>query len=323
MARPLLYTRQRGISVKLLDFAPWLGLGWTAQGAGSPHGFRLSSQFQPIFSTAERRPIGYEALIRASRADGLAVEPADLLSNVPEGAARSSLDRQCRRLHVERFVRLGDDQGRLFLNLDPHLVVEGARFGAFFAEALESYGLPADRVAVELTESPLAGEERLFAATEFYRELGCLIVVDDFGAGQSNFDRVWRLKPDIVKIDREMTRRLSTNVVARRMLGGIVSVLQDGGAAVCVEGIETEDQALCAIDAGADLLQGFYFARPAETLVDAAACRDVFDHLRDVAARRSQAAALVAGTHSVSRRSRNLLRNARATTGNVIRLRRA
>jgi EAL domain-containing protein (putative c-di-GMP-specific phosphodiesterase class I) len=310
------------MSVKLLDFAPWLGLGWTAQGAGSPYGFRLSSQFQPIFSTAERKAIGYEALIRATRADGLAVEPASLLSSVPEGAARSGLDRQCRRLHVERFVRLGDTESRLFLNLDPHLVVEGARFGAFFAEALETYGLPADRVAVELTESPLIGEERLLAATAFYRDLGCLIVVDDFGAGQSNFDRVWRLNPDIVKIDREMTRRLSTNAVARRMLGGIVSVLQDGGAMVCVEGIETEDQALCALDAGADLLQGFYFARPAETLVDRPACRDVFDHLRDVTARRVHACAAAANTHSISRRSRNLLRQARST-GNVIRLHRA
>ena len=46
------------------------------------------------------------------------------------------------------------------------------------------------------------------AAMEYYRELGCVIVLDDFGAGHSNFDRIWRLNPDIVKIDREMTRRV-------------------------------------------------------------------------------------------------------------------
>src|SRR5262249_7628787 len=179
---------------------------------------------------------------------------------------------------------------RLFLNLDPQVVVEGPRFAGFFSEMLQQHGLPASRVAVELTESPLPGEERLVAAMEIYRELGCLIVVDDFGAGHSNFDRVWRLRPDIVKIDREMTRRLSSNTTARRMLGGIVGVLHEAGAVICVEGIETEDQALCALDAGADLLQGYYFARPAETLVDAAACRDVFDHLHDVSARRRQEA---------------------------------
>jgi EAL domain-containing protein (putative c-di-GMP-specific phosphodiesterase class I) len=310
--------------VKLLDLAPWrLGLGWVAQGAGATHGLRLSSHFQPIFSVAERKAVGYEALIRATRSDGLAIEPEQLFTGTPEGAARAGLDRQCRRIQVERFTRLGDTESRLFLNLDPQVLVDAPRFAAFFAEVLRVHGLPAERVAVELTELPLPGEERLAAAIQHYRELGCLIVVDDFGAGHSNFDRVWRLEPDIVKIDREMTRRLSANPAARRMLGGIVSVLQDGGAEVCVEGIETEDQALCALDAGADLLQGFYFARPAETLVAQAACRDVFDHLRDASERRRrQAAAMATVPQPVRRRSRNLVRGPRAAGSNVIRLRR-
>lgn len=312
--------------MKLFDLAPWrMGLSWTAQGAGAP-GMRLSTHFQAIFGAAERRPIGYEALIRATRDDGLAIEPAQVLRSVPAGAERASLDRKCRHLQVEKFVRLADAHSRLFLNLDPQVLVEGPRFAAFFSEVLQAHELAPERIAVELTEAPLPGEERLAAAIEPYRELGCLIVVDDFGAGHSNFDRVWRLKPDIVKIDRELTRRLSSNAVARRMFAGIVSVLRDAGAMVCVEGIETEDQALCALDAGADLLQGYYFARPGETLVDEAACRDVFDHLRDVSARRRHEAAAASGAtasvpHSISRRSRNLLRYARSA-GNVIRLRR-
>jgi EAL domain-containing protein (putative c-di-GMP-specific phosphodiesterase class I) len=306
--------------VKLLDLAPWrVGPRWTAQGPGAPHGVRLSSAFQAIFSASERRPVGYEALVRATRADGIAIEPLDFLESVPEGSARAELDRRCRTLQVEKFVRLGDSRSTLFLNIDPCRVIE-PRFAAIFADVLRSCDLPAGRVAVELTEWPGPCEERLAAATGFYRELGCRIVVDDFGAGQSNFDRVWRLKPDIVKIDREMTRRLSTNAVARRMLAGIVSVLQDGGATVCVEGIETEDQALCAIDAGADMLQGYYFSRPAESLVVPEACRDVFDHLRDVSARR-HGGTTVSPARSVSRRSRSLLHHARAA-GNVIPLRR-
>jgi EAL domain-containing protein (putative c-di-GMP-specific phosphodiesterase class I) len=276
--------------VKLFDFAPWrLGLHWTAQGAGSPDEFHLSTHFQPIFGVAERRPVAYEALIRATRADGLAVAPAQLLQSARDGAARARLDRQCRHVQVKKFMALGDSRSGLFLNIDPYAAVEGRRGGAF-AETLESHGLPAARVAVELTESPLRDESGLAAAVEHYRELGCLIVIDDFGAGHSNFDRIWRLEPDIVKIDGEMTRRVGTHPVARRMFAGIVSVLHDAGAAVCVEGVETEDQALCAIEAGADLLQGFYLARPAETLVAEAACRDVFDHLREAARRRADAA---------------------------------
>jgi len=134
-------------------------------------------------------------------------------------------------------------------------------------------------VAVELIETPFEDERRLPAAVEHYREIGCLIVIDDFGAGYSNFDRIWRLKPDVVKIDREMTRRVTVEPLARRMFTGIVAVLHEAGALVCVEGIENEAEALCATDADADLMQGNYFARPAEKPPAENACDDLFARL--------------------------------------------
>jgi len=109
--------------------------------------------------------------------------------------------------------------------------------------------------------------------------MGCVIVIDDFGAGYSNFDRIWRLRPNIVKIDREMTRRIGTEARVRHMFSGIVSVLHQAGALVCVEGIETEHEALCALDAGADMVQGHLFARPAAGLVEENSCRDLFARL--------------------------------------------
>jgi EAL domain-containing protein (putative c-di-GMP-specific phosphodiesterase class I) len=290
--------------LKLLDFAPWrLGLYCTPESVGTRAGFYLSSHFQAIFSAEQRRPVAYEALIRATSADGLSIAPPQLFESVPAGEARTMFDRQCRSLQVEKFIGLGDARSWLFLNLDPYVAVDSRRFGPLFAQMLESHGFPANRVAVELTESPLLDEERLASAVDYYRELGCHIVVDDFGAGHSNFDRIWRLKPHVVKIDREMTRRVTTEPVARRMFAGIVSVLHDAGALVCVEGIETEDQALCAAEANADLLQGYYFARPAETLVAEDVCRDVFDHLREVSAQRrpNEAADATSGSTPMTR----------------------
>src|SRR5258705_7321562 len=70
----------------------------------------------------------------------------------------------------------------------------------------------------------------------------------------------------MVKIDREMTRRVTIEPLARRMFTGIISVLHEAGALVCVEGIETEGEALCAIDAHSDLMQGNYFAPAASEL---------------------------------------------------------
>jgi len=245
---------------------------------GSRREYRLTTHFQPIFSLAHRRAVGLEALIRGTDSSGKMYLPAELLAQAPAGVARMQLDRQCRALHVRSFRRLHDDVSWLFLNVDPHIAVQGHRFGSF-AQMLEENGLSPHRVAVELIETPFDDEKRLITAVEHYHELGCLVVIDDFGAGYSNFDRIWQLKPDIVKIDREMTRRVTVEPLARRMFTGIISVLHEAGALVCVEGIETEGEALCATEANADLLQGNYFAMPATWPPPEHACSELFGRL--------------------------------------------
>src|SRR6267378_2871078 len=222
---------------------------------GSPSEFRLFTHFQPIFSLAHRRPVGYEGLIRGTDSNGNAYLATELLAKAPAGVPRMQLDRQCRALHVRNFRRLGDEDSWLFLNVDPYIAVQGLRFGSF-AQMLEENGLPAHRVAVELIETPFDDEKRLVAAVEHYRTIGC-----------------------IVKIDREMTRRVTVEPLARRMFAGIISVLHESGALVCVEGIETEGEALCATDADADLMQGNYFASPAAQLQPEHACDDLFVRL--------------------------------------------
>jgi hypothetical protein len=76
-----------------------------------------------------------------------------------------------------------------------------------------------------------------------------------------------------------MTRRVAVEPLARRMFAGIVSLLHESGALVCVEGIETETEALCATEASADLMQGRYFAPPGVAAPDATSCREIFGRL--------------------------------------------
>src|SRR5690606_3189599 len=89
-----------------------------------------------------------------------------------------------------------------------------------------------------------------------------LVAIDDFGAGESNFERVWRLRPDIVKLDRAMITEAAQNPLVQRILPGIVSLVHEAGALVVMEGIETERQALIALKSDVDFVQGFYFLRP-------------------------------------------------------------
>lgn len=239
---------------------------------------RLASVFQPILSLAHHRTVGHEALLRAHDAVGASVSPLTVFSNVKAGADAVYLDRLVRTLHTRNYTRSGVGDGWLFLNISSEVVVYGPSFGAFFAEILASAGISPSRVVVEILEGAIESNRQLEEAVEYYRALGCLIAIDDFGAGHSNFDRVWALKPNIVKLDRSMIVRARQNVRARRTLPNLVSLLHETACLVLMEGVETREETLMAIDSDVDLVQGYFFARPAPDItlcaVDGDLCTD-------------------------------------------------
>lgn len=99
------------------------------------------------------------------------------------------------------------------------------------------------------------------------RKSGCLIALDDFGAGNSNVDRIWKAQPDIVKLDRQVLLESTKSVRTESILRNLTRLIQQSGSIALLEGIETEEQALLAMDVGVDLVQGFYFARPEREFV--------------------------------------------------------
>jgi len=231
-------------------------------------GLSLGSHFQPIFSVAHGRAVGYEGLIRAWHDDGRLESPATLLAMPSDGKACLELDRSCRPLHVHTSARQDSGQAWLFLNLNSQYLVSERPDIGFTRDLLHSAGIAAQRLVIEIIESEVRDQDQLRRFIHYFRELGCLIAIDDFGAGHSNFDRIWDLQPDIVKIDRRMIQDASGSRRVERILNGLVSLLHEAGSLVVIEGVETEHEALLAIAANADMVQGFYFARPQPRIGD-------------------------------------------------------
>src|SRR5882757_8407837 len=64
----------------------------------------IRSAFQPIFSFAHARPVGYEGLARAVDIEGNTVSPMTLLSGEKTFEGTVFLDRLLRTLHLANFV---------------------------------------------------------------------------------------------------------------------------------------------------------------------------------------------------------------------------
>ncbi|UZE95270.1 EAL domain-containing protein [Alkalimarinus alittae] len=225
-------------------------------------GLNLRTAFQPIFSLSHKRIVGYEALVRPFDSNGEPMSPGLLFQQPRNEQDNIQLDRACRFLHMKNFKGLPDDLNWLFINVSPETIALNQHHDSFFGQLLEHFNFPPHRVVIEIVEQPTSNSESLAQSVEYYKQLGCLTAIDDFGAGHSNFERVWALKPDIVKLDRSMIVRASDEFRIRQMLNGIVSLLHQAGCLVLLEGVETEEQAMIAIDCGVDFVQGFYFARP-------------------------------------------------------------
>ena len=93
-----------------------------------------------------------------------------------------------------------------------------------------------------------------------YRELGFTIALDDFGVGCSNLDRLAGLRPTMVKVEQATLSQAIGEAKAKAAFPGLVGMLQDAGCQVVVEGLESVQQALTAIDSGANFLQGSYLS---------------------------------------------------------------
>lgn len=240
----------------------------------------LRSAFQPIFSFAHARPVGFEGLVRANDLNGNTVSPMTLLSEETAMEGTIFLDRLLRTLHVANFVHYSFEDAWLFLNVSPSVVINGRTQGPFFRQLLETWKVPPQRVVVEVTENETSDEGVLEEAAAYYKKIGCLVAIDDFGAGYSNFQRIWRLRPDIVKLDRMLVNHATRDSSARRSLVGLAGLLHEAGALVLAEGVETEEEALAVLHADVDLLQGYYFQRPFIGPPPGLEKRERFDALR-------------------------------------------
>jgi EAL domain-containing protein (putative c-di-GMP-specific phosphodiesterase class I) len=230
-------------------------------------GLRLYSAFQPLVRASDGQTSAHEALLRARNAFGVSVSPAVAFAVPNTPTAIVYFDRLCRMVHAVNFVHLGDRQGHLFLNVDFRhvLSIEAGDHGSAFENLLRHCGLSSAQIVIEVIESRIDDLDLLEEAIVAYRKRGFRVAIDDFGAQQSNFDRLWRLSPDIVKIDRSLVVEASRNPRARRVLPKIIDIIHELGASVVCEGIETPLQDALARDSGADLLQGFLYGRPLPT----------------------------------------------------------
>ena len=218
----------------------------------------IKTVFQPAFSLPHKRAVGFEASLRGEDEDGSSIAPEAMLGPADNFSETCLLDLLGTTINVHNFAASRSGRNLLFLNLHPEVFLDYAHSGPFLAALFEHYRIPRHRVVLDIP-AYLLKLERLDAAIEAYRALGCLISIDDLGVENADLDSVVRTAPDIVKIDHAVVASAVANESVRKTLLHAVSLLHEMGTLVLLEGVESKAEALMAIEADADFANGFYF----------------------------------------------------------------
>lgn len=231
----------------------------------------LESAFQPVLSITHQRVVGYEALLRVVGAEPGGTGPTALFARATPEAARE-LDELARCLHLANFTAQGVATGWLFLNSLPRPTPGDWPTQAAIDGLCRHFAFPHERVVIEVLEQRAGDEPASFLeARPPPGGRDFLVALDDFGSGFSNFDRVWRYRPDIVKLDRSLVQRAANGESHVSFIASLVSILHHAGAMVLAEGVETENELMVLMEADVDLVQGFWFGQPHAVVREASA----------------------------------------------------
>jgi EAL domain-containing protein (putative c-di-GMP-specific phosphodiesterase class I) len=218
----------------------------------------FSMAFQPIVDVTHGRVASYEALCRGPNG-----EPAASILDRTLHNNRYSIDQRCREKAIAISSALGilNTTADLSVNFYPNAVYEPKQCLQRTFNMAESVMFPLSRIIFEVTEVEEVRDKRhLRNIMTEYRSHGLRVAIDDFGSGLSLLSA---FQPDILKIDRELTQFIDERPASRSIVHSIVQVCRDLNIRMVAEGIEREEEMRALCDLGIDMMQGYFFARPA------------------------------------------------------------
>lgn len=183
---------------------------------------------QPIL-TLDKEVYGYELLFRQNQEARTAeiVDPQHATMSVASGG----------------FLRSSEDLlagQKLLINFTANLILDGT-----------PYGLPPDRVVVEILESVDVTPELVQAVAKLKDE-GYSFAIDDY-TGDSAFDELLPLAT-IIKVD--------LMAVDEKMLPGVVQKARHPGVTLLAEKVEDAKTFMQCKSLGFELFQGYFFSKP-------------------------------------------------------------
>jgi diguanylate cyclase (GGDEF)-like protein len=226
---------------------------------------QLTLHYQPQIDVRSGRMTGIEVLCRWTCPELGTVSPAEFIPVAEESGVivplgRWVLQTACRQAAAWRGQGLFDDIAHFAVNLSAAQTRDVGLMDEVLA-LLKETGLPAGVLELEITEGVMMDNVNAnLALMQRIQEAGIHLSIDDFGTGYSSMAYLKRFPIDQLKIDRSFVSDVPGDGAA--IATAIIAMAHSLNLSVVAEGVESAQQVAFLREAGCDIMQGYYFARP-------------------------------------------------------------
>jgi EAL domain-containing protein (putative c-di-GMP-specific phosphodiesterase class I)/CheY-like chemotaxis protein len=224
----------------------------------------LVFHYQPKVEIASGKVSGVEALVRWQHPTHGLLFPDSFIAMAESGPLIEPL--------TEALVEIGLAQlqawhgaglrPHLGINLSPSMLSDVTLPDRFAASAAR-FGVPAESIVFEITETGVAREELIYLEiVTRLRMKGFKLSVDDFGTGQSSLQRLEALPFGELKVDRQFVHGAAKNPAKAAILEASIGLARTLGQKSVAEGVELKEDWDLLRRLGCDIAQGYFVAKP-------------------------------------------------------------
>jgi diguanylate cyclase (GGDEF)-like protein len=221
--------------------------------------------YQPQIDARTRRVCGVEGLVRWVHPSRGVLAPAAFLPTARHAALMPALSDAVLRRAVQDMSAwrgAGLDVERVALNFSPPELLGGV-FATRFADAIAAAQLDPRAFVIEVTEDTFFSDpDRALEVLHQLRSCGTQVSIDDYGTGFSSLSYLRDVPVDELKMDRSFITGMVNDPRTRMIVESTVRLAEALDLRMVAEGVEDAATLALVSMTGADVVQGYYVARP-------------------------------------------------------------
>lgn len=220
---------------------------------------------QPIYDLKSKCFNSAEALIRLKDIEGNYIAPS---LYIPEAEKNEliliigdiALEKTCEYIHKTNCRALGIKKVNINLSIQQCMQEDAVEN---ILNILDRWQIERNMIRLEITESLLENSEGQLekVMNRLIRE-GIEFALDDFGTGYANTSRLLKFPFSEVKFDKSLLDAALKDEKNLIPLKHLINMVNEMGKSVLVEGVESQESSDLVEKFGAEMIQGYYFAKP-------------------------------------------------------------